>query len=186
MNASNIGDHYYQLSSLPIARKEWFSKYKNIIQQPHRENGKIVLSRILPNYQSSLRLTDVKVCEQHITKSTLIKIGHGWLYIKLKGILYKLVHKNSVIHLWIVFVQFKKREVSSFEKKINSNHEETFLSFYLFIFCVLFFNEWPLGFIFVATHILHRFMMTWKVNNYQNVLMIFDFFFTQPIKLATL
>lgn len=109
MNASNIGDHYYQLSSLPIARKEWFSKYKNIIQQAHRENGKIVLSRIVPNYQSSLRLTDVKVCEQHITKSTLIKIGHAWLYIKLKGILYKLVHKNSVIHLWIVFVQFKKK-----------------------------------------------------------------------------
>lgn len=118
MNASNIGDHYYQLSSLPIARKEWFSKYKNVIQQAHRENGKIVLSRIVPNYQSSLRLTDVKVCEQHITKSTLIKIGHAWLYIKLKGILYKLVHKNSVIHLWIVFVQFKKkREGSSFEKK---------------------------------------------------------------------
>lgn len=109
MNASNIGDHYYQLSSLPIARKEWFSKYKNIIQLAHRENGKIVLSRILPNYQSSLRLTDVKVCEQHITKSTLMKIGHAWLYIKLKGILYKLVHKNSVIHLWIVFVQFKKK-----------------------------------------------------------------------------
>lgn len=109
MNASNIGDHYYQLSSLPIARKEWFSKYKNVIQQAHRENGKIVLSRIVPNYQSSLRLTDVKVCEQHITKSTLIKIGHAWLYIKLKGILYKLVHKNSVIHLWIVFVQFKKK-----------------------------------------------------------------------------
>lgn len=118
MNASNIGDHYYQLSSLPIARKEWFSKYKNVIQQAHRENGKIVLSRIVPNYQSSLRLTDVKVCEQHITKSTLMKIGHAWLYIKLKGILYKLVYKNSVIHLWIVFVQFKKkREVSSFEKK---------------------------------------------------------------------
>lgn len=109
MNASNIGDHYYQLSSLPIARKEWFSKYKNIIQQAHRENGKIVLSRIVPNYQSSLRLTDVKVCEQHITKSTLIKIGHAWLYIKLKGILYKLVHKNFVIHLWIVFVQFKRK-----------------------------------------------------------------------------
>lgn len=109
MNASNIGDHYYQLSSLPIARKEWFSKYKNIIQQAHRENGKIVLSRIVPNHQSSLRLTDVKVCEQHITKSTLIKIVHAWLYIKLKGILYKLVHKNSVIHLWIVFVQFKKK-----------------------------------------------------------------------------
>lgn len=109
MNASNIGDHYYQLSSLPIARKEWFSKYKNVIQQAHRENGKIVLSRIVPNYQSSLRLTDVKVCEQHITKSTLIKIGHAWLYIKLIGILYKLVHKNSVIHLWIVFVQFLKK-----------------------------------------------------------------------------
>lgn len=136
MNASNIGDHYYQLSSLPIARKEWFSKYKNIIQQAHRENGKIVLSRILPNYQSSLRLTDVKVCEQHITKSTLMKIGHAWLYIKLKGILYKLVYKNSVIHLWIVFVQFKKKRGGVFIwKKINSNHEETFLSFYLFIFC---------------------------------------------------
>lgn len=139
MNASNIGDHYYQLSSMPIARKEWFSKYKNIIQQPHRENGKIVLSRILPNYQSSLRLTDVKVCEQHITKSTLMKIGHAWLYIKLKGILYKLVYKNSVIHLWIVFVQFKKKGGVFIWKKINSNHEETFLSFYLFIFlCPLF------------------------------------------------
>lgn len=56
-----------------------------------------------------------------------MKIGHAWLYIKLKGILYKLVYKNSVIHLWIVFVQFKKkREGSSFEKKINSNHDEKF------------------------------------------------------------
>lgn len=137
MNASNIGDHYYQLSSLPIARKEWFSKYKNIIQQPHRENGKIVLSRIVPNHQSSLRLTDVKVCEQHITKSTLIKIGHAWLYIKLIGILYKLVHKNSVIHLWIVFVQFlKKGRGLHLKKKSTVIMTKRFKFLFIHFFCV--------------------------------------------------
>lgn len=76
------------------------------MQQAYRDNDKIVLSRIVPNYQSSFRLTDVKVCAQHIIKSTLIKIGHVWLYVKLKWILYKLVYKYSVIHQF-VFVQFK-------------------------------------------------------------------------------
>lgn len=84
------------------------------MQQAYRENGKIVLSRIVPNYQSCFRLTDVKVCAQHIIKSTLIKIGHVWLYIKLKWILYKLDYKYSVIHQLYLF-NLKTGRGSSFK-----------------------------------------------------------------------